>query len=83
MAEACVEVTRIRCDRCGYNDSAGMFPDAYAPEGRNVLKKNGWDLSNPSHLGYFQSAYAGAVCPSCGNFFELDFHPEKKYENDG
>lgn len=66
----------ISCDRCGYYDSAGKFPDIYTSEGLMVLKKFGWDISNPSHRGHIQTMYAGAICPECGNFSELDFDPD-------
>ena len=71
-----LRVERISCDRCGLYDSEEKFPDVYTPEGMGVLKKFGWDLSNPSHIGHIQTMYAGAICSGCGNFSELDFDPD-------
>jgi len=70
-----IRLENISCDKCGYYDSADKFPDIYTPKGRKILKKFGWDLSDPSDKGHIQAAYAGAICPECGNFSDLDFDP--------
>lgn len=68
-----VRVEMISCDRCEFYDSEEKFPDVYTPEGMRVLERLGFDLSNPSDIGHIQTLYAGAICPVCGNFSELDF----------
>ena len=71
-----IRVKNISCDKCEYYGSEKKFPTLDTPEGIEVIKKFGWDLSNPSDTGYIQTMYAGAICPECGNFSELDFDPD-------
>ncbi len=71
-----IRVGNISCDRCGYYDSEKKFPVLETPEGREVLKRFGWDYSRPEDRGHIQTNYAGAICPECGNFSELDFDPD-------
>jgi len=70
------EPENISCDKCGYYDSAGKFPSLNTPEGTAALKGFGWDYSKPEDKGHVQATYAGAICPKCGNFSELDFNPD-------
>ncbi len=75
MAEYII-INKIRCDNCEFYASAKKFPDIYTPEGEKILKKFGWDLSDPSDKGYIQAVYAGVICPECGNFSEFDMDPD-------
>ncbi len=78
------EIDTISCDLCGYYDSEEMFL-VDSPEGIEKLKGFGWDMSNPEDKSYFQVNFAGAICPECGNFSELDFDPDERsrYGNKG
>jgi hypothetical protein len=72
------EKSYISCDNCGMYDLKEKFPDKDTNRGRETLRKFGWDLDNPSHIGQIQTMYAGAVCYGCGNFSSLDFNPDRK-----
>ena len=63
-----IKIENISCDRCGLYGPEEKFPGIYTPEGIDVLKKFGWDLSNPYNKGHIQTVYAGAICSSCGIF---------------
>lgn len=69
-------IGNISCDRCGYYDSAEKFPTLETPQSLSFLKQFGWDYSKPEYKGHIQTMYAGAICPGCGNFSQLDFDPD-------
>lgn len=69
-------MTNIQCDVCELYDDEDRFPDIYSNRGREILSENGINLSDPFQRGLVQSVYAGAICPSCGNYSSFDFNPD-------
>jgi len=72
-------IEMIECGRCGYFDKSGNFPVIESEEGVRILGRFGWNLSNAEHKGSVWTAYAGAICPSCGCFSDLDFDSERRF----
>lgn len=66
----------ISCDRCECTDKAERFLDASSPNLREFLmEKQGIDIATEAGRATFQSGFAGAICPACGNFGDIDIDP--------
>jgi len=82
MAEMYIEVDYVECDDgCGYIGD-DFITDYNSEEGRQALKKKGFDVSNPSHLSSIQTMFSGYICPSCGKFDSMQVLPDIKSKND-
>ena len=66
----------ISCDRCDCVDRAEKFIDESSPNLREfLLEKKGIDIETEEGKRMFQNVFAGAVCPACGNFGDIDMDP--------
>ena len=79
MLVQAIECEWISCDRCEYLDAAEKWLDRYSPSLRQFLiEKQDLDIKTPRGQYDMQFMFAGAACPSCGNFSEIDMDPFNK-----
>lgn len=66
----------IGCDRCGCIDAEERFLHESSLNLREfLLEKQGIDIETEKGRGTFQTCFAGAVCPACGNYGDIDMDP--------
>lgn len=82
MSTEYVETEYIECDDgCGYIGK-DFIADYNSQEGREALKKRGFDVSNANHLSHIQTMFSGYICPSCGKFDSVKILPRCKPEDE-
>lgn len=80
MSKQFIELEYVECDdECGYIGS-DFITDYNSPEGREFLKKRGFDPDNPNHLSIIQTMFSGYICPACGKFDSVQVLPDYKPE---
>ena len=65
------EIGDIHCDECEYEGPLNNFYYIDSKKGMESLPVNIQNILQ--HRGFSQSSYAGAICPHCGNFSDLEF----------
>ena len=79
MPTEVIESKWISCDRCEYLDAAEKWLDLSSPSLRQFLmEKQDLDIETPRGQYEMGFMFAGAVCPSCGNYSEIDMDPFNK-----